>query len=231
MRVLFAAIAVLSLNTATAQTPGGGAVSGSVASNLPTPVGNAVVAATRLRPAPYVRITTTTDAKGSFAFANLPAGDYELCARATSLTVDSCLWSPPPLHNTVTIAAGKAITGVQIRTRKSATVKVRVNDSTKALQPVAGKPAPHVIVGVSSPHGRFQFGRIVSKDANGYDYEVPAATDIPLKLHVSSPHVELADPNNKAAPADGIRIPVQQASTAVQSLSMIVVNVTGPKIR
>ena len=76
--------------------------------------------------------TVTSAADGSFRLDGLSSGTYTLCTQVPGGGyVNPCSWLPNP--PTVTLAAGKAVTGVQLKLDAGAILGVRVNDPSAVL--------------------------------------------------------------------------------------------------
>src|SRR6266496_1508919 len=125
---LFSCLAV----STTAQSVPAGSVSGIV--QIDGPAAGLRVTAVRLNSAPPVVIATATNAQGAFTLSNIPDGIYEICAEGDKNYPNSCYCVPPPLHPRATVSGGQAVTGVQLRLKKAATVHVRLNDANNTLQ-------------------------------------------------------------------------------------------------
>jgi hypothetical protein len=220
---------LISAGALQAQTVTGG-ITGTATMDPPKPISRARITAVRLSPRPPIIVSATTDPNGGFAFSKLEPGVYELCVEATAETPDSCMWNPPPLHPQVTVKGNLTVSGVQVKVKKGATVPIRLNDATSALQSKAPNlPDPHVMIGVFSPFGGFLPAVRTGKDNNGQDHQILIPTDNRFDLYISSPHVEMNDDKGAKVPPGGVRIPLQASSASQKPLSPVTITVTGAK--
>jgi hypothetical protein len=121
-----------------------------------------------------VNITTNKD--GSFSFAGIPAGTYEICSTVTNDNyVDDCLWTTTP--PTVTVLPGQAVTGVNMTVKKAATLKVHVNDPGKLIK---DSPQGALLMGVMGAHNRFYPVVKTNSNSNGNDYQALVPYDTPF---------------------------------------------------
>jgi hypothetical protein len=136
---------VLPSNTALAQTPGTGVISGSaVEASDNDPVRKAIVTLT-WQGTPRSWATSRTDSSGQFKFEGLPPGKYDL--RATKPSEGTAIYgatSVRELGELITLEDGETRAGVKLRFLHSATISGRVLDPH-------GDPAIHISVTLLRP--------------------------------------------------------------------------------
>lgn len=95
------------------------------------PIAGAIVTAIRNGPPPLSQ-NATSSSTGAFQFSGLPAATYRLCVQVLAGGyLNPCSWSPNP--PTVTVAAGKAVTGVQLKIAPGSVLRIRIDDPTSLL--------------------------------------------------------------------------------------------------
>jgi len=132
--------------------------------------------------------------------------------------LDPCQWSGQPVK--ITLAAGQQSTGNALTISTGSTLKVRVDDPQDFLgKKAADGRDPHLMVGVWQVTGMFYPLHIDSKDKGGANFQVTVPLDTPLKLHVSSPDLKIADSNGAPIPSAGDQQPFQHGSSDVNPKS------------
>ena len=162
-----------------------------------------------------------TGKDGVFTFSNLVGGLYYLCAIAPpeKSVLDSCEWTRAA--QTVVVAAGKDLTGVQVILQPGVRLEVRINDPKNALAvPVLNQRGGSLSVGLFEPAGFFHQLPMRSFDAAGLNHEmvVPAAT--PLTMNIGGQGLAVTDANGVAVANQGgsrpvLNIPAGSAPTLV----------------
>ena len=181
-----------------------------------------------LAPAPgetFAQGATSTGPDGTFALANLPAGDYLLCADVPSMPyLDPCTWQQPVR---VTISAGKTSTQT-LGLTLGVFLKVRVNDPAGLLpQTTDGLWTPRkLLVGVSYATGAYQGAPNTSVDAAGRDYQLIIPTNVPFQLWLFSRDVAIVDAGGNAVDVSGSQIPFQATPGQDQAFTFTISGLT-----
>jgi hypothetical protein len=115
----------------TAQT-GAASISGTVVdAKTLKPVPAALVIASRAGALPFTR-NTRSGADGAFQTQGLLAGDYLVCVQASGAQyLNPCEWNGAPAG--ITLASGKAATGIKMALTPASVLNIEVNDAQKAL--------------------------------------------------------------------------------------------------
>jgi hypothetical protein len=168
-----------------------GNLQGTVTDDSGAPVPKAIAVATLQSPTDHSAYSVISDAKGVFAFNNLPAGKYSVCVHTPGgAQLNPCQWSSP---TQVTLASAQNIPNEVITVTKGSLLQVRINDPQRVLT-----LADDLMVGIYLPTGLFQPLRLAESDPTGrtYDSAVPLATQI--RLSVISTHLQIADSGGHA---------------------------------
>lgn len=142
-----------------------------------------------IRPAQVLGVSST----GSFSAAGVPTGHYKLCAAPPDGSLDTCLWSGPV---DVVLAPGSSSAGGNLRLRRGAVVRIRLNDPQSLLPTVqTAYVEKGVVAGVMTATGAFRPARLRSRDAGGTDLVMTVPFDTPLRLWISPRQVSVRAPN------------------------------------
>lgn len=142
-----------------------------------------------VRPVQVLRVSPT----GSFSAAAVPSGHYKLCAAPPDGYLDTCLWSGPV---DVVLAPGSSSARENLRLRRGAIVRIRLNDPQSLLP--ASQTAyveKGVVAGVMTATGAFRPARLRSRDATGTDLVMTVPLNTPLSLWISPRQVSVRAPN------------------------------------
>jgi hypothetical protein len=144
---------------------------------------------------------------GTFALSGIPAGRYEICVDAPhQLILDPCRWGTT---ERITVAAGSAVTGVNLTVRRGYLLRVRVRDPGQILPAAVGGIAGAALqMTVQTREGRYENLRMQGIDATGRTHYLVIPYDRPLLLEASSTGLALSDANNQRYTNDSARIPV-----------------------
>jgi hypothetical protein len=151
------------------------------------------------------------DAGGAFSPANLPVGDYMLCASVPSAPyLDPCVWRQA-VRATVSAATAAIPT---LTLEKGVFLKVRINDPLRLLpQGVEGPWTPRkLLVGVMYANGAYQGAQNTGADAAGRDYQLVIPAGTAFKLWLFSTDIALTDATGNAVGTSGAQIPFQAAA-------------------
>lgn len=112
-----------------------GSIQGTALDPSGKPASQVGVRAIRVSPTRWTSPGVAVAEAGIFTLTGLAPGDYMLCAVAdpVRLLVDPCFWLIPPAKP-ITVAAGKAVTGQQVRLLAGRRVTVRVKDPEQLLK-------------------------------------------------------------------------------------------------
>ncbi len=170
---------------------------------------------------------------GTFALANVPAAQYEICVDAPQLSVlDPCRWGGSTKF-TVT-AAGT--TTVNLTVQRGYQLKVRVNDTNGLLASAAAGPAagasasaaasPSLQMAVKTIQGTYENLRLQSADATGRNNYLVVPYNMPLVLVATGSSVALSDSNNVRYTNDSVQLPILASSGSTPPT--VTFNVTTP---
>ena len=141
-------------------------------------------------PPVYAYITAKKSA--AFSFTSLAAGMYELCATVPDGGyVDPCLWEAHGVI--VNVPANQVVTGISINLKKSSTLKVHVDDPSKAVRNGAQGA---MAMGVFGSGGRFYPLVLKNDNGSGKDYELAVPFDRDLNFFVRPVGLTAVDSNN-----------------------------------
>jgi hypothetical protein len=191
-----------------------GSLSGSVLDDAGKAKPGVWVTAVRIT-VPPARATAATDKNGAFLLPGLPPGAYRICAQVPGGGfLDPCEWSDytTSVRSAVNVLSGQTAAAVRIQLQSATALQVRIDDPQKLLDPA--HPERDVVVGVFSGAGGFHLATIQSADAAGRLHQVWVPFDAPVKLHISSAQLSLADATGAPAAATGVSLPVSQSKTA-----------------
>jgi hypothetical protein len=181
-------------------------------------------------PAPgeaVVNNLVTADATGAFSLANLPSGQYVLCANVPGAPyLDPCIW-----HRPIPVTVSAAVTSVPSLTlEKGVFLKVRINDPQRLLpRTLDGPLTPRkLLVGVLYANGAYQGALNTGVDSAGRNYQlaIPAATA--FKLWLFSRDVTLTDANGDSVTTNG---PQNSFQAAVGQDQLFTFTVAGPSVQ
>ncbi|MCC6389659.1 MAG: hypothetical protein IT167_03570 [Bryobacterales bacterium] len=142
-----------------------------------------------IRPAQVLGVSST----GSFSASGVPSGHYKLCAAPPDGYLDTCLWSGPV---DVILAPGSSSAGGNLRLRRGAVVRIRLNDPQSLLPAVqTAYVEKGVVAGVMTATGAFRPARVRSRDAKGTDLVMTVPYNTPLRLWISPRQVSVRAPN------------------------------------
>ena len=167
---------------------------------------------------------------GTFTIANLPAGTYSLCAAVKGRGyLDPCTWSP--VAPSVRVGPGQTVRGFRLIVKKGAIVQVRLNDAAGALSAVAApnQAAPHVLLGILTPHRLFEPLVLTGKNATGRNHEGTIPLNTPVRLHISGKGVEITDAAGVKLDSNGSSVTLQQQQGNSVVPQILTFNVTGAK--
>jgi hypothetical protein len=224
-RVLIAAL-VLNASFLASQMRGG-TILGKVTDTANHPVPSAVItiseepASLSVPPAMH-GASTRTAFDGTFAFGNLEAGTYLLCAQLPRGTLlNPCQWTTTLPH--VTIGSATATTPVTLTMRPGYRLPIRVNDPQGLLNANEGKtPGAHLLIGVHGGY-HFEMADIDSADAAGRNVSVLVPFDVAVAVSVQSRFFQVQDAAGNAV-KNAVALPVTVRSAAPSaSLSIKVV--------
>ena len=150
---------------------------------------------------------TASDDTGAFVFRDLPNGDYTLCADAyAGGWLNPCVWGRRPLS--ARLSQNQRSMRVDIRLKRGAIVRIRLDDPAKLLAQHQGKTAgAEVLMGVSGDNFMFFPASITAQDEAGRTYGLLVPFAQPVKLAITSSFFQLAD-------SAGIALP-RSATTAI----------------
>lgn len=176
-----------------AQAPTAASISGT----LKTEDGKAVAATVRLRSRtdPHMQpLSFTPASNGSFSFAGVPPGSYEICASVAGQThVDPCVWSGSGIP--ITVKAGQAVAGAIMTLKKASTLKVHINDPGQLIK---DSRQGALLMGVVAPNGQFHPAIRKNATSNGRDYEIQVPFDTPFHFNIVPIGLTVADSNNNS---------------------------------
>ncbi len=172
-----------------------------------------------------------TAVDGTFAFRNLPAGTYTLCARIPSEQapspkqpyLDTCTWEQP--QTAIRLAAGQAVSGVQVRVPLGALLQVRVQDPGQILAAASALQAAQTLdrqveLIVRAPTQMGHRLSFVSSDPQGRNYALAVPAGTALSLSATSAQANLLDASGLP-----LQAPVSVASAVGSTLSPITITV------
>ena len=226
MKTLIALIvssAVLPAQTSTA-TLQGTVVNASTAK----PVAGAIVTAIKTGLPPLSQ-SARSAADGSFQILGLAAGTYNLCTQVPGGGyLNPCTWRP---HSpSVTIAAGKPVTGFQLKIEAGAILGITINDPSNVLGRLgSASQSPPVSMGVYTATGLVEPSHMVSANATGSAHQITIPFDQRVQIWVHAGRLTLSQANGTPVPATGLTIPVTQSSAAGAAAPQLVFQITGSK--
>lgn len=195
--------------------PPGATVSGP---KFPPPVGPRFITEPALAKSVYA------DQNGVFDVGNLDPASYYLCAQVVGGGyLDPCKWSG---METLKLNSGQIRTGLQIKLKKGAILRFRIEDPKALLPRDSVVAAPHLIVGIRTETGAFHAAYTVRQDAAGRDLQLTVPFDTPLRLWIYSRHVKLTDTTGAAVDVSGAGASIRLSpQDEVKQLTYLV---TGP---
>ena len=213
---------------ATAQT---GSISGIVFGPDSKPLGGTIVWANLVSTPPKPGtanssipiLKTVAAGDGSYTLSQVPAGDYVLCAKNSSVdALNPCAWGGAVR---VQIANGNlSVSGQAIRMAPGVTLQVHLDDPSGHLATHEGKtPGANMIVGVATAQG-FHPLPITASSGNGRDYKLLVPFDVTNNVSVSTRFFKLNDEGGTPLSATGPTIPVRfSAGTPAKVVNLRVV--------
>ncbi|MDP2999223.1 MAG: hypothetical protein Q8N47_17175 [Bryobacterales bacterium] len=140
---------------------------------------------------PALARSVTADQNGVFDVGDLDTASYYLCAQVVGGGyLDPCKWSG---IETLKLNPGQIRTGLQIKLKKGAILRFRIEDPKALLPKDSVVAAPHLIIGIRTETGAFHAAYTARQDATGRDLQLTVPFDTPLRLWVYSRHVKLTD--------------------------------------
>ena len=136
------------------------------------------------------------------------------------------MWSTAP--PTVTLTAGKSVTGEQLKITAGSILSVRVNDPSNLLSQL-GKSGqvPPVAMAVHTTAGFFQPLVMHTADATGSEHEVTIPFDSAVPLWVHSAKLTLTQTGGAAVPAAGLSQPITHPSASAAAAPQIAFQISG----
>ena len=178
---------------------------------------------------PRVLAQAYADASGAYTLTGLRAGEYLLCPDAIgSDLINPCSWAMPT--ETVRVAAGQTVTGVDRAIARGRLIEVEVDDPGELLDQneVAGRGV-HLLAGVWGPDKRFHTARITKSDKKSRTYAVAVPFDTPVSLDVRGRKLDLEDDKGRAKKEDDAPVALTAARTSSRASVKVVVKVKGVK--
>jgi len=202
-------------------TTGAASISGTVvdAKTLKS-VPSALVIASRAGSPPFTR-NTKSGGDGAFQIQGLTAGNYLVCVQAAGdQYLNPCEWAGSPAA--VTLASGRAATGIKIALTPASVLNVQVKDAQKALsQLTKDGHRPDLSIGVWGPRGLYYPARAASAPTGTaspqagittYSYQLAVPRDTALNFYIASRDLKLGDANGLALPANASQQAFQHAT-------------------
>ena len=192
-----------------------------VDANTNTPIAGAFVSATQVAtlvtPSPQ-RVTVQSAADGSFSFAQLAAGSYQVCVLpSTEGHLDPCVWSAPPV---VTLVAGHSTTGYVLKTMPGSIVKIHIADPQGLLrQKNAAGYLPDLEMGVRTPQTDLHTARLAGVSSAGSDYQTTVPFDSTVVFSIKSFHLQFANSSGVAVANSFDQQNFSQSSSAASTTS------------
>jgi hypothetical protein len=174
-----------------------GEITGNLAGEDGTTIVGGYVSLRRLPPHPprsrQTSWTAVTATGGTFRFAGLNDGSYQLCAQfPKSNWLNPCEWGPPP--EIVALSATQGFAAVTLVMKKAAVVPIRLEDPGQLLaQHEVKTPGAQMLIGVANDSRWFRPAVVTSRDAGAKNYEVLIPFNSTVNLSVYSPYFQLAD--------------------------------------
>jgi hypothetical protein len=172
----------------------------------------------------WIEGQVAADAGGAFSPANLPVGDYMLCASVPSAPyLDPCVWRQA-VRVTLSVSV---VASPTLALEKGVFLKVRINDPLRLLpQGVEGPWTPRkLLVGVMYANGAYHGAQNTGADTAGRDYQLVIPTGTAFKLWLFSTDIALTDARGNAVGTSGAQIPFQAAAGQDQVFTF---TVSGP---
>jgi len=145
-----------------------------------------------------------TDLAGAFSFSQLPAGQYNLCARIPAEQaanpslpyLDTCTWPQP--QPPVLVSAGQTLTGILVLVPQGVRLQVQVNDPQSLLAQITPQqwaqiPDMQLQVRIRQTGGLPYRVPLVSQTPNGRSYSLGVPAGASLLLTVSSSSLNIVN--------------------------------------
>lgn len=153
--------------------------------------------------------TVVSGAGGTFQFAGLNDGRYQVCAQAPkSAWLSPCEWGPQPA--VISLSSAQPVADTKVTMKKGAAVGIRLDDPGRLLSQFEGKaPGAHLLIGVGNNSNTFLPALVTSRDATGREYQVVIPFNALVKIVVYSSFFQLTDTMGLSVPrARTVAIPV-----------------------
>ena len=180
---------------------------------------------------PYVAGVATADAKGAYKLTGLPAGQYVLCAEASSAAVDlvkPCEWGLA--GEALRLLSGVTPTGIDRAIPRGRLVEVDVDDAGGHLdREEKTGTGVHLLVGIWGPNRMFHTARVSKTDKKSRTYAVVMPFGTPVSMDVRGRKLDLEDDKGRAKKEDDALEVLTETRSASRSARKVVVTVKGVK--
>lgn len=164
--------------------------------------------------------SAVSGAGGAFQFGGLSEGTYQLCAQVpASAWLNPCEWGLQP--PAVSLSNAQPAASFDFVLKKGAAVPIRIDDPGHFLSQNEGKtPGAHLFLGVRNDASAICPVPLLSRDANGRNYQivVPFNATVNLVVHSSFFHLSNASgsPIGATGPSVAVTVPAGQQPAPIR---------------
>mgnify|MGYP000224063892 CR=1 FL=1 len=130
------------------------------------------------------------NADGTFTLANLPVGEYTVCASAESPYLSSCIWQP--IQGAALKTGSDVVALPPIVLRRGAVIRVRLDATGHQLAASEDRAAPEFNIGFLTVHGTYAGASVASTSPGAKDWQVLVPPEAVGRLMVGSRKFEVA---------------------------------------